>query len=82
MSGKRTIGLNILGQVCPACLLVAIKEMNNNRDDLKSGKAELIIKTDHRYATRTIPDSAKAMGYNVDIKKETTYYEIKISKRQ
>ncbi|MFZ5997204.1 MAG: sulfurtransferase TusA family protein [Nitrospirota bacterium] len=82
MSERKTIDLNILGQVCPACLLVAIKEMNNNRNALKSGEAELVIKTDHRYATRTIPDSAKAMGFNVDIKKEATYYEIKISKRQ
>ncbi|MEW6116015.1 MAG: sulfurtransferase TusA family protein [Nitrospirota bacterium] len=82
MSERKTIDLNILGQVCPACLLVAIKEMNNNRNELKSGEAELVIKTDHRYATRTIPDSAKAMGFNVDIKKEETYYEIKISKRQ
>lgn len=82
MLGKRIIDLNILGQVCPACLLVAIKEMNTHREELKSGTAELVIRTDHRYATRTIPDSAKAMGYRVEVKKEMTYYEITVSKRQ
>lgn len=76
-----TKNLDILGQACPACLLVALKEINENRDKLKKGELEIIIRTDHRDATRTIPDSAKAMGYAVDIKRIETYYEIKIGKR-
>lgn len=77
-----TKNLDILGQACPACLLVALKEINENRDKLKKGELEIIIRTDHRDATRTIPDSAKAMGYGVDIKRIETYYEIKIGKRK
>lgn len=79
MKEKRTIDLNILGQTCPACLLVALKEINVNRDQLKNGEAEVVIRTDHRDATRTIPDSAKAMGYDVDVKKVASYYEIRVS---
>lgn len=74
--------LDILGQACPACLLVALKELNENRDKLKNGDTEIVIKTDHRDATRTIPEAAKAMGYAVDIKRVETYYEIKIGKRK
>lgn len=79
MAEIKSVNVNILGQVCPACLLVALKELNHNREKLKKGEVEILIKTDHRDATRTIPDSAKAMGYNVDVKKVDTYYEIKVS---
>lgn len=77
-----TKNLDILGQACPACLLVALREINENRDKLKKGDIEIVIRTDHRDATRTIPDSAKAMGYAVDIKRIETYYEIRIGKRK
>ncbi|BCB97076.1 hypothetical protein JZK55_19980 [Dissulfurispira thermophila] len=77
-----TKNLDILGQACPACLLVALREINENRDKLKTGDIEIVIRTDHRDATRTIPDSARAMGYAVDIKRIDTYYEITIGKRK
>lgn len=79
MAEIKSVNVNILGQVCPACLLVALKELNDKREKLKNGEVEILIKTDHRDATRTIPDSAKAMGYNVDVKKVDTYYEIRVS---
>lgn len=79
MAEIKSVNVNILGQVCPACLLVALKELNDKREKLKNGELEILIKTDHRDATRTIPDSAKAMGYNVDVKKVDTYYEIRVS---
>lgn len=75
---KEIIELNILGQVCPACLLVALKELNTHCNKLKQGEAELTIKTDHRDATRTIPDSARAMGYDVEVRKVSTYYQIRV----
>jgi TusA-related sulfurtransferase len=40
---------------------------------------EVVVRTDHRDATRTIPQSAEAMGYRVVVKKVKTYYEIRIS---
>ena len=78
MTESEVVHINILGQVCPACLLVALKALNEKREALKKGEAEILIKTDHRDATRTIPDSAKAMGYNVDVKKVSSYYEIRV----
>jgi hypothetical protein len=78
MSEPEVIQLDIQGQVCPACLLVALKELNAHRDRLNAGTAEIVVRTDHRDATRTIPDSARAMGYEVDVTKVSTYYEIRV----
>lgn len=77
---EREIELDILGQVCPACLLVVLRTMNDHRVELKSGKARLVIKTDHRDSTRTIPESAGKMGYNAAVNKKGNYYEIIIDK--
>jgi TusA-related sulfurtransferase len=82
MPERTLIELNILGQVCPACLLVALNELNVQSNRLKKGTAELLIRTDHRDATRTIPESAKAMGFNVDVKKIDSYYEIRVNGRK
>ena len=73
-----TIELNILGQVCPACLLVVLKEINRHRERLRGGAARLVVRTDHRDTTRTVPASAQKMGLNVEVRKVETYYEIVI----
>jgi TusA-related sulfurtransferase len=78
---EAVVELNILGQVCPACLLVVLKEINNHRDKLRSGRTRLVVRTDHRNATRTVPDSARKMGYEVDIKKVDTFYEITVGRK-
>lgn len=82
MSDKRKIELDILGQVCPACLLVVLREMNTHRQRIKNGETQLIIKTDHRDTTRTIPESARKMGYDVKVQNLETYYEITIGKNE
>jgi TusA-related sulfurtransferase len=76
------IDLNILGQVCPACLLVVLKEINTHKEQLRSGRKRLVIRTDHRDTTRTVPESARKMGYEVDVRKVQTYYEITIGGKQ
>lgn len=76
-----TIDLNILGQVCPACLLVVLKEINTHQKELRSGKKKLVIRTDHRDTTRTVPESARKMGYDAEVRKVETYYEITIGRK-
>ncbi len=78
MPTRETIELNILGQVCPSCLMVTLNAINTYQEGLKTGKAEILVRTDHRDATRTIPDSARAMGYEVDVRKIASYYEIRV----
>ncbi|MCL7488999.1 MAG: sulfurtransferase TusA family protein [Desulfobulbaceae bacterium] len=82
MSDVQKIELDILGQVCPACLLVVLREMNTHRQRIKNGETQLIIKTDHRDTTRTIPESARKMGYDVKVRNLETYYEITIGKNE
>jgi TusA-related sulfurtransferase len=81
MADTKRIELDILGQVCPACLLVVLREMNTHRQRLKSGEVQLVIKTDHRDTTRTIPESARKMGYDVEVRNLEGFYEITIGKR-
>ncbi len=63
------LDLNILGQVCPACLLVALNALNDHEESLRSGTKRLVVRTDHRDSTRTIPKAARKMGYEVEVKK-------------
>ncbi len=70
------IVLDIRGQICPACLMITLRELNSNKERLKNEKARLVVKTDHRDATRTIPSAAFAMGYSVSVKQREKYYEI------
>jgi hypothetical protein len=82
IENQEIIRLNILGQVCPACLLVVLKEINTHREDLRNGKARMVIRTDHRDTTRTVPESARKMGYAVEVNKVDTYYEITVGGKQ
>ena len=82
IENQEIIQLNILGQVCPACLLVVLKEINTHRANLRNGKARMMIRTDHRDTTRTVPESARKMGYAVEVNKVDTYYEITIGGKQ
>lgn len=72
------IVLDIRGQICPACLMITLRELNKNKERLKNASARLVVRTDHRDATRTIPGAASAMGYSVSVKQEEKYYEISL----
>lgn len=74
------VDLNILGQVCPACLLVVLKALNDHEDRLRSGRTRLLVRTDHRDSTRTVPESARKMGYQVEVNKIDRHYEISIGR--
>jgi TusA-related sulfurtransferase len=72
------IELNILGQICPATLLIALKEMNTHQQQLREGAAVLRFKTDNRDAVITIPESARNMGYAATVTREPDHYLIEI----
>jgi len=71
--------LDICGQICPSCLLIALKEVNTRRDMLLGGGA-LHIYTDSRQAINTIPGSVHNMGYQTKIVKSEGLYCIEIQK--
>lgn len=78
MTASTLIQLNIFGQVCPSCLLMSLKSMNQHSKSLRAGETEIIIMTDDRQATSTIPAAASTMGYKTEITKLDKGYRIRI----
>ncbi len=70
---------DIRGQICPSCLLFTLREVNTKRHALKNEGVTIIIKTDNRNATTTIPEAVANMGYLATVeKREEGYYQIEI----
>lgn len=76
-----TIVFDINGQICPSALLTALREVNRHAKALKNGGCQLLIKTDARDATRTIPAAVESMGYLVEVEKQGGCYHVRIGKR-
>jgi len=74
-----TIEFDVRGQLCPATLLVALKEMNARAALPKKGAVKLCFLIDNRDATVTIPESASNMGYAVTVEKKEGHYCIVIA---
>jgi TusA-related sulfurtransferase len=75
----RIIEIDMRGQVCPSTLLVALNSIDLNRKELRNGLAKLLIRTDNRDATTTIPATAENMGYQIEVAALDGFYEILIS---
>lgn len=63
----QTIDLDISGQICPSCLLLTLKELNRQADAVRDGAVEIVVTTDDRQATTTIPSTVERMGYKVEV---------------
>lgn len=63
----KTIDLDIRGQICPSCLLLTLKELNRYADLIRNGSAEVVVATDDRQATSTIPSTAERMGLKTEV---------------
>ncbi len=74
-----TIEIDIRGQLCPATLLVALKEINARASALRKGSLKLCFLIDNRDATGTIPESAMNMGYAATVEKREGWYRIEVS---
>lgn len=81
MTEKIIIEQDVRGQICPSCLLVALRNVNEQKDRIKSGEVDFHILTDNRHSTTTIPNAVSNMGYTVEIQKEQGYYRIVISRQ-
>ena len=76
----KLVEIDMRGQVCPACLLVAMDTLNKHRTALKQGLEKLCIETDNREAITTIPTTARNMGYSVTVTKIDSFYQICIER--
>jgi len=72
------VTIDIRGQICPSTLLTALRVLNANRGELRTGSLELILLTDARDATHTIPEAASNMGYRAEVEAVDGYYEIRL----
>lgn len=73
------IEFDIRGQICPATLLIALREVNRHAAALKNGDVELLFLTANRDSTQTIPEAVENMGFCVDVTAENGYYAIKVT---
>ncbi len=73
-----TIQLDICGQICPSCLLLALRTLNQNREAILRGEAEVLVLTDDRQATSTIPDATAKMGYATEVTRTGDGYRMRI----
>lgn len=73
-----TINLDMSGQICPSTLITALREINRHKIEIKSGALRLVLITDNRDSTVTIPETAKSMGYGTTVTKEDQCYRIEI----
>lgn len=76
----QVIEFDIRGQLCPATLLIALKELNRCKEQLHNGKVQLAFKTDNRDATITIPEAAGNMGYGVEVRHADDGYLVVIER--
>jgi TusA-related sulfurtransferase len=76
------IEFDVRGQLCPATLLVALKEINDRAALIRQGTIKLCFLIDNRDATVTIPESASNMGYAVAVEKQEGWYRIEVSARK
>ena len=75
---KQIIEMDIRGQICPSCLLLALKEVNDHIKQIKGGESEIRILSDDRHATVTIPDAVEKMGLETSVEKGGGGFEIRI----
>ena len=69
---------DVYGQVCPSTLLLALREVNRLQDELHRGEVQLDIRTDNRFATATIPNAVRNMGFDAKVRKEEDGYLIQV----
>lgn len=75
-----TIEIDIRGQVCPSCLLLALREVNRHHDALRSGRLELAVLLDSRDAIGTIPQAVNNMGLAATVARESGCYRVLIGR--
>ena len=74
----RRIEIDVRGQVCPSTLLTVLNEVNKHHSGLAAGESCLVIYSDNRAATGTVPPAVDNMGLASEIERKRDYYKITI----
>jgi len=75
-----TITIDIRGQVCPSCLLLALREVNARHAELQAGLTRMEVLLDSRDATGTIPAAVRNMGLSASVEKVAGHYRVLITR--
>ena len=75
-----TVEFDIRGQVCPSSLLLVLREVTRRSPDLAAGGLSIVILTDNRDATGTIPEAVANMGFRAEVQKSDGYYRVLIQR--
>jgi TusA-related sulfurtransferase len=78
MDAEQIVELDVRGQVCPSTLLATLREVTRRRSEIRAGALRLVIRTDNRNATVTVPQAAADMGLLAQVSKEQGSYLIVI----
>lgn len=73
--------VDLRGQICPSTLLIALREVNALKEQLKTGSQRLILLSDSRNSVSHISDAVTSMGYRVEVIKEEGHYRISICRQ-
>lgn len=76
MSSTQCKTIDLRGQICPSTLLTALREVNNQKVELKSSSCSLLFLSDNRNSVTHISDAVGSMGYQVTVAKEEDYYRV------
>ena len=74
----KIVAYDIRGQICPSSLLTALREINTHQEALREDAVRLRFLTDNRDCVTTIPESARNMGYAVEVTREKGCYLIEV----
>lgn len=74
--------VDLRGQICPSTLLIALREVNSYKEQLRSGVGCLVFLSDNRSSVTHISDSVVNMGYRVEVNKEEGHYRVSICGKQ
>jgi TusA-related sulfurtransferase len=76
----KTIEIDVCGQICPSSLLTTLREVNNHKQQLRSGDISLQVLTDNHDSTNRVCEAVANMGYLVKVEDQNKHYRISISK--
>lgn len=77
----KSVTMDIRGQICPSSLLLVLREVNRQHQQLRTGELCMTVLTDNRAATGTIPEAVTNMGIHAKVVKLDGYYRITIQKQ-
>lgn len=77
----KTEEMDIRGQICPSCLLLVLREVNRRHRELVSGALRLVVFTDNRDATGTIPEAVSNLGLAAEVEKVAGAYRLTLQRQ-